>query len=448
VTQIDSLRATFRQTMAEIKSIQARYPDWPNGVAQSDADEYRAKLDAADDLREQIALAEREEGLDNWAQSLPQREVPTAPLEPEERNPFRLYGSVTAFGGPNAEERAYKFGRWVQATVLGDARAEQYCRRNGIQTRAAAEGTNSAGGYLVPEQFLNDLVALREQYGTVRQNAHVIPMTSNTLSWPKRGTAPTVYYPGEGGQITESSPTVDVINLAAKKLATLTYLSSELAEDAAAIAVGNWVAEEIAWRFAYAEDLNFVSGDGTATYGTFVGVKAAMTALNGTLTQAAGYVAATGNLWSEFTLSDFAKCVGTLPVYAETPRTAWYVSKAFWGGCMLPLALGQGGVSAMDAANGIPRSFLGYPVRFLQTLPKANADSTLMAIFGDLYQAVALGDRREVTIATSEHYRFAYDQIAIRGTERIDIGFKDLGNASATASARVPGSIVGLYSIT
>jgi HK97 family phage major capsid protein len=40
------------------------------------------------------------------------------------------------------------------------------------------EGVNEAGGFLVPEEFGNDLIDLREIYGVFRRNAKMVPMAS------------------------------------------------------------------------------------------------------------------------------------------------------------------------------------------------------------------------------------------------------------------------------
>jgi HK97 family phage major capsid protein len=56
------------------------------------------------------------------------------------------------------------------------------------------------------------------------------------------------------------------------------------------------------------------------------------------------------------------------------------------------------------------------------------------------------GDRRGVTVdmTDSNDDDFENNLISIRGTERFDINVHDVGNASATASQREAGPIVGL----
>jgi HK97 family phage major capsid protein len=82
--------------------------------------------------------------------------------------------------------------------------------------------------------------------------------------------------------------------------------------------------------------------------------------------------------------------------------------------------------------------FLGYPVRFIQTLPSAAATNVKIAYFGDLAMAATMGTRRGVTLRADESVYFAQDALALRVTERFDINVHERGTAS------VAGPIIAL----
>jgi HK97 family phage major capsid protein len=116
---------------------------------------------------------------------------------------------------------------------------------------------------------------------------------------------------------------------------------------------------------------------------------------------------------------------------------------------MQRLELAAGGNTIREVASGdrAPRPlFLGYPVNFTQVMPRTDAASQIAAILGDLSMGTVMGDKRQRTLFTDPYSLSANDQIAVRGTERVDIIVHDVGNASATAADRQPGSIVGLIS--
>ena len=59
------------------------------------------------------------------------------------------------------------------------------------------ETTNSAGGFLVPDELVAELIFLRDQYGVVRRNADVRTMSSDTLWIPKNSASTTPYWVGD-----------------------------------------------------------------------------------------------------------------------------------------------------------------------------------------------------------------------------------------------------------
>lgn len=353
------------------------------------------------------------------------------------------------------EEMAYRFFKWATATMQGDAPLKiagmKWCEENGLPLKADMnEGTNEAGGYLVPVEFDPMLIRLVETYGKFRQYTRITPMSSDTKNQPRRTGGITTYWTGEAQLITRSRPTYDNISLVAKKLAALVAISSELSEDSA-INTADEIAFEIGYGFALAEDNAGFLGDGTSTFGGIVGIAPKLLGLSGTIANIAGLVVASGNLFSEFVLGDFNAVVGRLPQYADTPNAGWFCHRSFYYNVMQKLELAAGGVTANEIAsigsgNRARPLFLGYPVNFIQVMPRADANSQVACIFGDLAMGTVMGDRRRRTMFTDPYSLAAYDQIQIRGTERIDINVFDVGNASATASERVAGSVVGLIS--
>jgi HK97 family phage major capsid protein/HK97 family phage prohead protease len=363
------------------------------------------------------------------------------------------YGTLRNFTGPDAAERAHRFGQWVLgirgissglSAEGGFARAAAFCKENGIVlTRAMSEGVNESGGFLVPEEFGNDLIDLREIYGVFRKNAKMVPMSSDTRSDPRRTGGLTAYFAGEGDALTASDKAWDRVELTAKKLTTLSRYSNELNEDAV-INMADDLAGEIAYAFALKEDQCGFIGDGTSTYGGMQGVCTKIKGLSATIANIAGLVVGSGNAYSEQVLTDFEAVAAKLPVYADTPRAKWYCHKSFYWNVMVKLALAAGGATGAETTGGVAKRFLGYDVEFVQVMPSVEANSQVCALLGDLSLAASFGSRRDTTIAISEHSRFANDQLEIRGTERFDINVHDVGNQSSSAGSRVPGPIVGL----
>lgn len=348
------------------------------------------------------------------------------------------YLSLTGLTQQEACQAAYRFGMFMLASIGRREHAAKYCQANGIPVSVAGmtEGVNEDGGALVPPEFENYLILLREQFGVFRGRARYTPMTREQKTIFRQTGGLTAYFVDEEDAITGSKANFDRVLLTAKKLGCLAYESTELSEDSI-MDMGDILMGEIAYAFAKKEDQCGFVGDGTSTYGRISGVTnrllTVFTTAGGT-----GLTLSSGNLWSELTLNDFLAVDGSLPAYAEGANCAWYCHKKFWDTVLLRLALASGGVTAAEVIAGAPRRFLGHDVIISQAMPSSEANSQVPAVLGDLSMAATFGDRRQTTVAWSEHYAFNTDQLAVRGTERFDINVNDVG---ATGTA---GPVVGI----
>lgn len=350
----------------------------------------------------------------------------TVPATPRIR-----YSKLKAFKGPTAEEDAYISGMYIRAALFRDQKAREWCAEKGFPVQVAkaqGEGSNTAGGYLVPLQFEQAIIDLRESFGTFRRNAPVVPMGSDRMSIPRRTGGLTAYFVGESAEITESEKTWGQVMLVAKKLAALSRMSTEIAEDAV-INMADDLAREMAYAFAVKEDDSGWNGDGTSGYGGIIGVRTAI--IDGTHTASVHEAASGNDTFAEITKGDLEGVMGKLPKYVLNPR--WYVSQPGWVNMLMRIATAAGGVTATEMANGVRvPSYMGFLVEIDQTLPKVLTDlsDVAMAFFGDLSLAAKMGERRGITVTSTEDRYFELDQIGIKATERIDIVAHDLGSTT------------------
>jgi HK97 family phage major capsid protein len=237
----------------------------------------------------------------------------------------------------------------------------------------------------------------------------------------------------------------------------LSSYAAQVSADAV-INFGDDLAGEISYAFALKEDQCAFLGDGTSPYGGIIGCVTKLSKVDGTNPSVGLITAGTTGAWSSLVLADFHNVVGTLPQYADTPEAVWITHKTFYYSVMQRLELAAGGVPAREVQMGgggvFERGrplFLGYPVDFSQVLPNATAGSQVCALFGDFTLGGTFGDRQQDSIAFSDaatiagQSMFERNEIAIRGTERMDINIHDAGSASTgNGGTGLPGPIVGL----
>ncbi len=369
------------------------------------------------------------------------------PPKPKEFAVPKNHGRLRHIKTPEA---AYQFGRWA-AACMGHDGSREFCRDHGIELRIHQEKVNTTGGYLVPEQLIPDMIRLIEQYGVFPAYSRRIAMTSDTATRPRRTTGLTAYFVGESGDGTESTMALDQVQLVAKKQMVLFTVTNELGEDAY-IDMGDELMGEAVYAITkQIDDCGFL-GDGTSTYGGIVGLSRSFLNQTGTIGNIAGLVVSADDEWGAFLLAEYNEVVGLLPTYADTPNAAWYCHKTVYANSMQRLMYAAGGNSKDDLAGGTGATFLGYPVRFIQSMPKTDAVSQIACYLGDLAMASMYGDRRQMAMAFSDSAYvgsrsvFERDESAVRVTNRFDINVHDVGNQSATAASRVPGPMIGLIS--
>jgi HK97 family phage major capsid protein len=341
----------------------------------------------------------------------------------------KVWGSLKNFKSDDrgdAVDKALRFGHWLLASK-GNRKSLSFCDRHGIQVKAHTEGVNSAGGFLVPDEFETELISLREEFGVFRREARVRPMSSDTLRVPRRSATLSASFVGEATAGTESTQTFESVLLVAKKAMVLTTVSNELNEDAF-VNLADDVAGEIAYAFAKKEDECGFVGDGTSTYGGIEGVATKLA--SGTAD--VNYVDGDLTTSADISKADIHSLMSLLPAYADTPNTKFYMHKSTWHGGFERALIDFGGTSGREIADGYrgQPSFLGYPVVFTQAMESGSyAANSAVALFGDLTLAASFGDRRQTTIQISDAAlnAFEQDELAIRGTERFDINVHDLG---------------------
>mgnify|MGYP000952598778 CR=1 FL=1 len=341
-----------------------------------------------------------------------------------------------------ANFKAYAFGQWVRGNVLGNAKAAKWCDEHGVKSQT--EGTNSEGGFTVPEIVSSSLIWLRNEYGVARRFSRIYPMTSDILNVPNASTSTTTYYPGEATAITASDITFTQVALTAKKLAILTIVSKELNEDTV-IDFGATLAQDFAYGLALAEDAAAFQGDGTSTYGSITGIMPRIKALSGTFTSIASMVvgaAGSGTALSSLTLANWQSMVAKIQPYATQPR--WYMNKSIFYNGVADKLIALGGNAIMDIQNayGAEPTLFGIPISFVQNMPSAPAASRDIAVLGDLSKGTAFGDRRGVSVEVSDQVKFIEDALTFKATERYAYNVFDVGNVTATVGDQVAGSLI------
>ena len=143
-------------------------------------------------------------------------------------------------------------------------------------------GTDSEGGYLVPDEFERTLIEALQEENIFRQLATIITTSSGDRKIPVVASKGTASWVDEEGAIPESDDAFGQVSIGAYKLATMIKVSEELISDSV-FSLEQYIAKEFGRRIGSKEEEAFFIGDGTgkptgifnATGGAGVGITAA-----------------------------------------------------------------------------------------------------------------------------------------------------------------------------
>ena len=237
-----------------------------NGVLSAEDDAAYTKMEQEiTDLGKEIARLERQEALD-------------AELNRPVNKPLtgKPGGKAEADGAEDKTGRAsddYRKNFWNAMR----SKAPMPAVTNALQI-----GTDSEGGYLVPDEYERTLVEALEEENIFRQMAKVIKTSSGDRKIPVVASKGTASWIDEEGAIPESDDAFGQVSIGAYKLGTMIKVSEELLNDSV-FDLQSYISREFARRIGAKEEEAFFTGDGkgkplgvlAATGGAETGVTAA-----------------------------------------------------------------------------------------------------------------------------------------------------------------------------
>lgn len=151
-------------------------------------------------------------------------------------------------------------------------------------SNALTIGTDSEGGYLVPDEFEKQLVAALQEENFFRTLATIIQTSSGDRKIPVVTGHGEASWMDENGLYPESNETFGQVSIGAYKLGTAIKISDELLNDSA-FDLESYIANEFARRIGTKEEEAFIAGDGTnKPTGVFTSAEAGTTTSGASIT--------------------------------------------------------------------------------------------------------------------------------------------------------------------
>lgn len=276
-----------------------------------------------------------------------------------------------------------------------------------------------AGGFLVPEEFRNQLLMLSLEASIVMPRATVIPMNTASLVFPTVDATSNVsstfggivvYRTEEGAEFVESQAKFGKVKLDATKQTALAYLTNEVIRDSQG-AVSALLGQMLPQAIAYNADLDFLKGTGAGEpLGALHANNAALLAIAAESGQSTDTI-----VWQNV-LRMYARMLPT-----SISNAVWLASPdTFVELATMALSVGTGGSAVwITDAHGAPQlTLLGRPVIMTEKTPGVLGDQGDLSLVDFTYYLVGIRD--SLMIDTSDHVKFTSDQTTVRAIARND----------------------------
>ena len=265
-------------------------------------------------------------------------------------------------------------------------------------------GTDSEGGYLVPDEYERTLVEALEEENVFRQLAKVIRTSSGDRKIPVVATKGTASWIDEEGAYLESDDSFAQVSIGAYKVGTMIKVSEELLNDSV-FDLEAYISREFARRIGAKEEEAFFTGDGS---GKPLGVLAATGGAETGVTAASATAITADELIDLF-----------YSLKAPYRRNAVWVLNDSTIKAIRKLKDNQGQYLWQPSLTaGAPDLLLGKPVRTSAYMPAIAADAKTIA-FGD-FSYYWIADRQGRSFKRLNELYAATGQVGFLASQRVD----------------------------
>ena len=265
------------------------------------------------------------------------------------------------------------------------------------------EGSDSAGGYLVPDEYDERLVEKLEQENILRRLGTVI-QTSGERKINVAATKPTASWVEESGELVFSDPTFSQVILDAYKLSVATKVSEELLADNQYDLEG-FLIRSFGQAIANAEEDAFINGNGsskpTGILDATGGGQVAVTAASSTAITADEIIELVYSLKRPY--REHAAFIMADSTLAKVRKLKDGCGTYLWQASM---------------TESEPDRLLGFPVYTSAYMPAMTAGNSAIA-FGD-FSYYNIGDRGTRSFAALHELYAGVGQVAFVAKERVD----------------------------
>jgi len=288
-------------------------------------------------------------------------------------------------------------GEFIKALVNGDK----------IRCKVLSEGTNADGGFLVPQEWYNTIIADLRDLSFLVSKVTRVPMSTNQMDLAQLAARPQTYWRGEQAIKETSTATFSEISLTPYSHAVIVVFTKELVADASIglpQGIIDYVTKLIVEEMAADDDRMIMRGSGATQPTGYETYRAA-----GTITA----IATAANVATYGSLVDAWARLGMR--YRQ--KAVWIMNNISLRNAMNIVDTTNRPIFVLAPAANLPSTLLGTPILECNSLPNG---TVYLADLSGYYWGVREGisvmqsEEASITRGVSEINLFERNMIAIR----------------------------------
>jgi len=245
-----------------------------------------------------------------------------------------------------------------------------------VTKTAMTEASAGGGGYLVPDEYENELLALARLSSVALQDCRIWTMGGDTLRIPAEGNAVTVdFATAEADPNNQSEPTFSEVVLSPKRMGAYSIASNELLEDSV-IDITSYLTEIFAEANGQKIDLEVFNG----------------TNFTSDIHGNCGNTISGSGAYTAVTYTDFANAIAQLESIRRV-GAKFYMDKAL-AYYVRTMKDGSNRLIWQLPDVGSPGNIYGYPMVEVPAMTDAPAAADQGFVFGNLKKGYAIGLRK------------------------------------------------------
>lgn len=277
-------------------------------------------------------------------------------------------------------EKRERYAKWLLDVIAASARRpdpEAALRLKTVLTTATA----ATAGYLVPDEYMAEILALARLQSVCLRDCTVVPMGTDVKRLPAELTQVAVVW--EAAEITEleeSNPTLAEVVLTAKRLGAHTIATNDLLEDAE-VDVVSWLTSQFSEALGLEIDNQ-----------VFAGTNATPSPVSGLTTAICGYSVITTGSISTVTGTNLSSMIAKLSANKKIGAKFYMHREVFHH--IRTLTATDGAFLYNPIGQAQSNTIWGYPYEEAEKMPSTDGTGKPFALFGNL-RYFYIGNRRQ-----------------------------------------------------